>query len=102
MTLLDQLEREFARVQDQLRQLTRERTVLREQITRLRTGTPPEVACAALQVALGSRPDLCVLGDGGDGDRAASPGERVVAARGNGRDAVLDGRRRLRTPKTAA
>src|SRR5439155_19020592 len=46
MTLLEQLERELNRVSEQLKRLTRERQILTEQITRLRTGAPPEVVCA--------------------------------------------------------
>ena len=58
MTLLGQLEQELERVRKQLQRLTRERAILAEQITRLRAGAPPEVVCAALQVAFGVRLDL--------------------------------------------
>ena len=57
MTLLGQLEHQRERVQRQLKRLTREQAVLTEQITRLRTGAPPEIVYAALRVALGD-PDL--------------------------------------------
>ena len=52
MTLLEQLERELERVKVQRQRLTREQSVLTEQITRLRTGAAPEVVCAALQSRL--------------------------------------------------
>jgi hypothetical protein len=94
MTLLEQLEQELAGVQDQLRQLTRERTILREQITRLRMGAPPGMVRAALRVAVGVRPELHLLGDD-DTDLPAPSAERVAGA-------ALDDHRRLRTPKTAA
>ena len=57
MTLLGQLEHERRHVQGQLKRLAREHAVLTEQITRLRTGAPPEILYAALRVALGG-PDL--------------------------------------------
>ena len=57
MTLLGQLEHEREHVQRQLKRLTREHAVLTEQITRLRTGAPPEIVYAALRVSLGG-PDL--------------------------------------------
>jgi hypothetical protein len=53
MTRLEELERELALVQSQLRDLTQKHAVLSEQITRLQKGTPSEVVCAALQVAAG-------------------------------------------------
>jgi len=61
MTLLEQLEGELARVRKQLQRLTREQAVLTEQITRLRTGTRPEIVIAALQVAFGVSLDLHLL-----------------------------------------
>jgi hypothetical protein len=71
MTLLEQLEQEQVRVRKQLQRLTREKTVLAEQITRLRAGTRPEVVCAELQVAFGVRLDLHLLaGQGADADQA--------------------------------
>jgi hypothetical protein len=73
MTLLAQLEHELDRVQKQLRRLTREQAVLTEQITRLRTGAPPEVVCAALQVAFGVRLDVYLLSHGGDADQSVPP-----------------------------
>ncbi len=75
MTLLEQLERELERVRNQLKRLTREQVVLTEQITRLRTGAPPEVVCAALQVAFGVRLDLYMLANQG-----AEPGEPAPVA----------------------
>ncbi len=69
MTLLQQLEHELERVQKQLQRLTRERTLLSEQITRLRTGAPPEVVYAALQVTLGVPLDLYLLSHGGDAEQ---------------------------------
>lgn len=72
MTLLEQLEQERERVRKQLQRLTREKTVLSEQITRLRAGAPPEVVCAELQVAFGIRLDLHLLaGQAADGDQTA-------------------------------
>lgn len=72
MTLLEQLEQEQDRVRKQLQRLTREKTVLSEQITRLRAGAPPEVVCAELQVAFGIRLDLHLLaGQAADGDQTA-------------------------------
>jgi hypothetical protein len=75
MTLLEQLEHELERVRTQLQRLTRERTVLTEQITRLRAGAPPEIVCAALQVAFGVRLDLHLLaGQGAAADHPAPSG----------------------------
>jgi hypothetical protein len=71
MTLLQQLEHELERVQKQLQRLTRERTLLGEQITRLRTGAAPEVVYAALQVTLGVPLDLYLLSHGGVTDQPA-------------------------------
>ena len=80
MALLQQLEHELERVQKQLQRLTRERTLLSEQITRLRTGAPPEVVYAALQVTLGVPLDLYLLKHGGDVDQPAPP-DRIPAHR---------------------
>jgi hypothetical protein len=81
MTLLEQLERELERVKQQRQRLMREQTVLTEQITRLRTGAPPEVVCAALQVAFGVRLDLYLLaGQGADTDQQTSA-EKMAPAR---------------------
>ena len=80
MTLLGQLEHELERVRKQLQRLTREQTVLTEQITRLRMGAPPEVVCATLQVAFGVRLDLYLLSHGGDADHLAPPSERLSAS----------------------
>ena len=75
MTLLEQLERELERVKVQRQRLTREQSVLTEQITRLRTGAAPEVVCAALQVAFGVRLDLYLLaGQGADTDHQTPNG----------------------------
>ena len=79
MTLLEQLEHELARVRKQLQRLTREQTVLTEQITRLRMGAPPEVVCAALQVAFGVRLDLYLLSHGDNADLPSPPSERLPA-----------------------
>ncbi len=85
MTLLEQLEHELERVRKQLKRLTREQAVLTEQITRLRTGAPPEVVCAALQVAFGVRLDLYVLASQGtDTDQPAPSAERLPPPRSNG------------------
>jgi len=65
MTLLEQLEHELERVRTQLQRLTRERNVLQEQITRLRSGAAPEVVCATLEVAFGVRLDLHLLASQG-------------------------------------
>ncbi len=89
MTLLEQLERELDRVRKQLQRLTRERTVLTEQVTRLRAGAPPEIVCAALQVAFGVRLDLYLLASqGADADQPAPssdglPHHREEGARRN-------------------
>jgi len=81
MTLLEQLERELERVKQQRQRLMREQTVLTEQITRLRTGAPPEVVCAALQVAFGVRLDLYLLaGQGADPDHQTGT-DKVAPAR---------------------
>ena len=78
MTLLEQLERELERVKQQRQRLTREQSVLTEQITRLRTGAPPEVVCAALQVAFGVRLDLYLLaGQGADPDQQAIMADKL-------------------------
>jgi hypothetical protein len=85
MTLLEQLEHELERVRTQLKRLTREQAVLTEQITRLRTGAPPEVVCAALQVAFGVRLDLYVLASqGAEPDQPAPSADRLPAPRRNG------------------
>jgi hypothetical protein len=82
MTLLEQLEHELERVRKQLKRLTREQAVLSEQITRLRTGAPPEVVCAALQVAFGVRLDLYLLASqGADSDQPAPAEDRVPSRR---------------------
>ncbi len=79
MTLLGQLEQELERVRKQLQQLTRERAILAEQITRLRAGAPPEVVCAALQVAFGVRLDLHLLANQSvDTDQPIPAGDRIV------------------------
>jgi hypothetical protein len=83
MTLLQQLEHEMERVQKQLQRLTRERTLLSEQITRLRTGASPEVVYAALQVTLGVPLDLYLLSHGGDTNQPA-PSESFSARREEG------------------
>jgi hypothetical protein len=85
MTLLEQLEHELARVRKELKRLTREQGVLTEQVTRLRTGAPPEVVCAALQVAFGVRLDLYSLSSqGADGDQAAPSADRLPSPREEG------------------
>ncbi len=85
MTLLEQLEQELERVRKQLKRLTREQAVLSEQITRLRTGAPPEVVCAALQVAFGVRLDLYLLdGQGANPDQALPSEDRVPPRREEG------------------
>jgi hypothetical protein len=62
--------------------LTREQAVLTEQITRLRTGAPPEVVCAALQVAFGVRLDLYLLaGQGADTDQQGTIADKLPPAR---------------------
>jgi hypothetical protein len=81
MTLLEQLERELERVKQQRQRLTREQAVLTEQITRLRTGAPPEVVCAALQVAFGVRLDLYLLaGQSAETDHQSSA-DKIQPAR---------------------
>jgi len=80
MTLLEQLERELNRVSEQLKRLTRERQILTEQITRLRTGAPPEVVCAALQVAFGVPLDLHILSHGDNQAPAELPSRRDEGA----------------------
>jgi hypothetical protein len=51
----------------QLHRLNRERAVLKEQITRLRTGERPEVVLATLEATFGVRLDIHLLaGQGGD------------------------------------
>ena len=85
MTLLEQLEHELERVRKQLKRLTREQAVLSEQITRLRTGAPPEVVCAALQVAFGVRLDLYLLASqGADPDQPAPAEDRLPSGREEG------------------
>ena len=76
MILLEQLEQELARVREQLRRLTREQVVLAEQITRLRTGAPTEVVCAALHAALGVPVELYCHGAGTSIRPAPDAGER--------------------------
>ena len=80
MTLLGRLEHELERVRKQLQRLTREQTVLTEQITRLRMGAPPEVVCATLRVAFGVPLDLYLLSHGGDADHPAAPPKRLQAS----------------------
>jgi len=92
MTLLEQLEHELERVGKQLRRLTRERAVLTEQITRLRTGARPEVVCAALEVAFGVRLDLYLLSHGGDADQSAPPFEPLPSHRQTEPGLDADGR----------
>lgn len=78
MTLLEQLEHELDRVRTQLKRLTREQSVLTEQITRLRTGARPEVVCAALEVAFGVRLDLYLLaGQGTETDHPAPAADQL-------------------------
>ena len=78
MGLLEQLEHERARVIMQLQRLTRERIVLTEQITRLRSGASPEIVCATLQAAFGVRLDVHLLASQGEAsDGAARPEENV-------------------------
>jgi len=84
MTLLEQLEHELERVRKQLQRLTREQTVLAEQITKLRMGARPEIVCATLQVEFGVRLDLYLLSHGGDADHPAATSERVADLRQNG------------------
>lgn len=88
MTLLEQLEHELERVRTQLHRLARDRAVLAEQITRLRTGAPEEVVCGALQVAFGVRLDLHLLaGQGTDADQPATSADQLPDRKqeGNGR-----------------
>jgi hypothetical protein len=85
MTLLGQLEQELERVRKQLQRLTRERAILAEQITRLRAGAPPEVVCAALQVAFGVRLDLHLLASqGADTDTPIPAADRTVSPQQEG------------------
>jgi hypothetical protein len=85
MTLLGQLEQELERVRKQLQRLTRERAILAEQITRLRAGAPPEVVCAALQVAFGVRLDLHLLASqGADTDTSIPAADRTVSPQQEG------------------
>jgi len=80
MTLLEQLEHELERVRKQLQRMTREQTVLTEQIRRLRTGAPAEMVCAALQVALGVHLDLYLLnGHGGDAEQVVAAADPLPA-----------------------
>src|SRR5438876_23971 len=81
MTLLEQLEQELERVRKHLKRLTREQSVLTEQITRLRTGARPEVVCAALEVAFGVRLDLYLLAsEGADGRSTFSDRQKAAAS----------------------
>jgi hypothetical protein len=74
MTLLEQLEQELDRVGKQLHRLNRERTVLKEQITRLRTGERPEIVLATLEATFGVRLDIHLLaGQGGDAQPPEPP-----------------------------
>ena len=85
MTLLEQLEHELGRVRRQLQRLTREQGALAEQIRRLRTGAPPEVVCAALQVAFGVRLDLCLLASqGADPDQPAPTPDQLPSHQEDG------------------
>jgi len=96
MTLLEQLEQELERVRKQLKRLTREQTVLTEQITRLRTGARPEVVCAALEVAFGVRLDLYLLAsEGADTDHPASAADRRPLIDGKPPNPAPDGGGRL-------
>ena len=98
MTLLEQLEHELDRVQKQLQRLSRERTVLTEQITRLRTGASPEVVYAALQVAFGVPLNLYLLSNNGDDDMSGALAERLSfqVDKGGERDARARSPHRVR------
>ncbi len=105
MTLLEQLEHELGRVRKQLQRLTREQGALTEQIRRLRTGAPPEVVCAALQVAFGVRLDLYLLASqGADPDQPAPSHDQLPSHQEEGAGAALggDGRPTLRRSEGAA
>jgi len=80
MTLLEQLEGELDRVRKHLARLTRERSVLTEQITRLRTGARADDVCAALELTLGVRIDLYLLNGQDPEHRAAmAPADHGVS-----------------------
>ena len=81
MTLLQQLEHELQRVQNQLRRLTRERTILAEQVTRLRTGARPQEVCAALELALGISVELYLLDSQGAEPNSPPPQSDQLPAR---------------------
>jgi len=80
MGLLQQLEGELARVGEELHRLTRERHVLIQQITRLRTGESPELVAASLRTAFGERAGFLLHGPAHDDDRAAVADRRPVRA----------------------
>lgn len=76
MGLLQQLESELGRVGEELHRLSRERTVLIEQITRLRTGASPDLVGAALRAAFGERASFYLNGASHEEDRSAPAAER--------------------------
>ena len=78
MGLLQQLESELARVGEELHRLSRERSVLIQQITRLRTGESPELVGAALRAAFGERAGFLLHAPALDDDRAPAVERRAV------------------------
>src|SRR5262245_44844891 len=78
MGLLQQLESELARVGEELHRLTRERSVLIQQITRLRTGESPELVGAALRAAFGERAGFLLHAPALEDDRVPAAERRAV------------------------